>query len=203
MVTSELYKALFRTHFSVKNRDYDSGIIKKLLIRYSPFDHFRWGVYRVLAPATLWLLVRWAGSDKFCLFVAVEGPRMLGGVHSFDFASRGRLRGVISWRMFHIFFPDLFQNHLYNSRTFAHVLSLTHFRSRIIEIRFYEKEFVQCGMEWFASSYLCITLVKIRNAALQKKESLTSKYISKFQMWFIAKGWYEYKVEIEIKKELT
>ncbi|CAH1375554.1 unnamed protein product [Tenebrio molitor] len=36
---------------------------------------------------------------------------------------------------------------LYNSRTFAHVLSLTHFRSRIIEIRFYEKEFVQCGIK--------------------------------------------------------
>jgi hypothetical protein len=31
---------------------------------------------------------------------------------------------------------------LFRSRTFAHVLSLTHFRSRIIEIRFYEKEFV-------------------------------------------------------------
>jgi hypothetical protein len=28
-------------------------------------------------------------------------------------------------------------------------------------------------------------------------------YISKFQMWFIAKGWYECKVEIEIKKEVT
>jgi hypothetical protein len=27
--------------------------------------------------------------------------------------------------------------------------------------------------------------------------------MSKFQMWFIAKGWYECKVEIEIKKELT
>jgi hypothetical protein len=26
------------------------------------------------------------------------------------------------------------------------------------------------------TSYLCITLVKMRNAALQKKESLTSKY---------------------------
>jgi hypothetical protein len=26
------------------------------------------------------------------------------------------------------------------------------------------------------SSYLCITLVKIRNVALQKKENLTSKY---------------------------
>jgi hypothetical protein len=26
-------KALFRTHFSIKNRDYDSGIIKKRLLR--------------------------------------------------------------------------------------------------------------------------------------------------------------------------
>jgi hypothetical protein len=31
-------------------------------------------------------------------------------------------------------------------------------------------------MIYYLSSYLCITLVKIRNAALQKKESLTSKY---------------------------
>jgi hypothetical protein len=38
----------------------------------------------------------------------------------------------------------------------------------------------------------------------KKKEGLTSKYIyHKFQMWFIAKGWYESKVDIEIKKELT
>jgi hypothetical protein len=37
----------------------------------------------------------------------------------------------------------------------------------------------------------------------KKKESLTSKYISKFQMWFIAKGWYECKIEIEIKRELA
>jgi hypothetical protein len=35
---------------------------------------------------------------------------------------------------------------------------------------------IQCGIRLFTSSYLCITLVKIRNAALQKKESLTSKY---------------------------
>jgi hypothetical protein len=55
----------------------------------------------------------------------------------------------------------------------------------------------------YSLHYLCITLVKIRYAALQKKEGLTSKYISKFQKWFIAKGWYECKVEIEIKKELT
>jgi hypothetical protein len=39
--------------------------------------------------------------------------------------------------------------------------------------------------------------------SLYKKENLPSKYISKFQMWFIAKGWYECKFEIEIKKELT
>jgi hypothetical protein len=62
---------------------------------------------------------------------------------------------------------------------------------------------IQCGIKWFTSSFLCITLVKIQNAALQKKERLTSKYISKFQMWFIAKGWCERKVKIEIKKELT
>jgi hypothetical protein len=34
------------------------------------------------------------------------------------------------------------------------------------------KLIIQCGIKWFTSSYLCITLVKIRNAALQKK-SLT------------------------------
>jgi predicted ABC-type sugar transport system permease subunit len=28
---------------------------------------------------------------------------------------------------------------------------------------------IQCGIKLFTSSYLCITLVKIRNAALQKK----------------------------------
>jgi hypothetical protein len=38
---------------------------------------------------------------------------------------------------------------------------------------------VQCGTKSFSSSYLCITLVKIRSAALQKKEGsiLTSQYM--------------------------
>jgi hypothetical protein len=36
----------------------------------------------------------------------------------------------------------------------------------------------------------------------KKKEGLTSKYVSKFQTWFTAKGWYECKVEIEIEKEI-
>jgi hypothetical protein len=30
--------------------------------------------------------------------------------------------------------------------------------------------FIQCGVKWFASGCLCITLVKMRNAALQKKK---------------------------------
>jgi hypothetical protein len=65
---------------------------------------------------------------------------------------------------------------------------------------------VQCGIKSFTSSYLCITLVKIRNAALQKKRKPNLKiYLYPNSKCDLLRrdDDDECKVEIEIKKELT